>query len=177
MEYNNKNGNRSTIKAGPTFFCWKREVVDAVNYYKKKIQEIDRIIPKLKNYGFKANTGIAYVTFASKETQQKVQKDFKFLKSSPIKFINKQLKIENWKIEKCSSPSDIIWRNLNKNYKTRYLRKVLIFIGIFLISFIFITPLTVFDKLDYIRIDEENFSIFSVVIESYASPFLLFIIS
>ena len=75
-------------------------MVDAVNYYKKKIQEIDRIIPKLKNYGFKANTGMAYVTFASKETQQKVEKDFKFLKSNPNKFMSKQLKIEDWKIEK-----------------------------------------------------------------------------
>jgi len=74
-------------------------VIDAVNHYKKKIQEIDRIIPRLKNHGFRANTGIAYVTFASKDAQKKAFKDFKFLKSHPIKFINKQLKIQNWRIE------------------------------------------------------------------------------
>lgn len=34
-----------------------------------------------------------------------------------------------------------------------------------------------FDKLDYIRIAEEDFSIFSIVIESYISPLLLFLIS
>jgi virulence-associated protein VapD len=108
-------------------------VVDAVNHYKKRIQEIDRIIPKLKNHGFRENTGIAYVTFASKETQQKAMKDFNFLKANN-RFINKQLKIQNWKIEKCSSPSDIIWRNLNKNYKTRYIRRALIYLAILVVS-------------------------------------------
>lgn len=136
VEYNNKNGKRATIKQGNACLCWKREVVDAVNHYKKKIQEIDRIIPKLKNHGFRENTGIAYVTFGSKEIQQKAMKDFNFLKANPIRFLNKQLKIQNWKIEKCSSPSDIIWRNLNKNYKTRYLRKALIYFAVLVVSFI-----------------------------------------
>lgn len=176
VEYNNKNGKRATIKQGNACLCWKREVVDAVNHYKKKIQEIDRIIPKLKNHGFRENTGIAYVTFGSKEIQQKAMKDFNFLKANPIRFLNKQLKIQNWKIEKCSSPSDIIWRNLNKNYKTRYLRKALIYFAVLVVSFIWITPLTIFDKLDYIRIAEEDASLFSLVIESYVSPLLLYFI-
>jgi len=57
------------------------------------------------------------------------------------------------------------------------LRKALIYLATFIISFFVITPLTIIDKLDYIRISEEDFSIFSLVIESYASPLLLFIMS
>lgn len=71
-----------------------------MNYYKKKIQEIDRIIPKLKTIGFKENTGVAYVTFSSKEIQQKALKDFKFLKTTPMRFINKQIQVQDWRIEK-----------------------------------------------------------------------------
>lgn len=37
--------------------------------------------------------------------------------------------------------------------------------------------MTIFDKLDYIRIEEVEFNLISVVTESYVSPFLLFLIS
>lgn len=177
VEFNNKNGKRATISAGPKVLCWRHEKTDAVNYYKKKIQEIDRLIPRLKNIGFKENTGVAYVTFWSKEILQKAIKDFKFLKSNPMGFINKQLRVQDWKIENCSSPSDTIWRNLNKNYKSRYFRKIQIYFTSLVISFLCITPLTIIDKLDYIRIEEEDFNIFSIVLESYISPLLLFFIS
>lgn len=118
------------IKLGSKMLCWRRQKVDAVNHYKKQIQEIDRVIPRIKNIGFKENTGVAYVTFASKDIQKKAFKDFEYLKAHPLGFINKQLRIEDWEIEKCSSPSDIIWNNLNKNYNTRYLRKFLIYVAV-----------------------------------------------
>ena len=177
MERNNKQGSRSTIKLGSKVLWVNRESVDAVNYYKKRIQEIDRDIPKLKISCFKLNTGVAFVTFSSKEATQKVIKDFKLIQKSPVGFINKQLRIQEWEIEKSASPSDIIWKNLNRSYYTRYLRKILIFIAILSISFLFITPLTIIDKLDYIRVEEEEFNLISLVTESYISPLLLFWIS
>lgn len=114
------------------------------------------------------------MTFSSKEATQKVIKDFKLIQKSPVGFINKQLRIQEWEIEKSASPSDIIWKNLNRSYYTRYLRKILIFIAILSISFLFITPLTIIDKLDYIRVEEEEFNLISLVTESYISPLLLF---
>lgn len=67
VELNNKTQSRTLIKLGSKALFWKREKVDAVNHFKKRIQEIDRIIPRIKNLGFKANTGVAFVTFSSKE--------------------------------------------------------------------------------------------------------------
>ena len=177
VEHNNKSGARATIKLGTKFYWLKREKLDAVNYYKKRIQEIDIQIKELKAKSFKENTGIAFVTFSSKDAQKRCIKDFNKIKNSPVGFINKQLRIQDWNVERWSYPSDIIWRNLNRSHKTRILRKVLIFIAILWISFLWITPLTFIDKLDYIRIKEEEFNIFSVVTESYISPFLLFFIS
>lgn len=71
VELNNRNSKRTLIKLGPKILFCKRAKVDAVNYYKDMIQKIDSVIPKLKTHGFKENTGVAYVTFSSKETQQK----------------------------------------------------------------------------------------------------------
>ena len=177
VEKNNKHGKRSILKRGTNFLYFKQEDIDAVNYYKRKIQEIDRDIPKLKVNWFKSNTGVAFVTFSSKETTLNVIKDFEKIQNSPVGFINKQLRIDDWSIERSSSPSDIIWKNLNKSYTTRYLRKVMIFIAILVISFLFITPLTIIDKLDYIRVEKEEFNIISLVTESYVSPLLLYFIS
>ena len=177
VEQNNKTGTRATIKLGSKLLCLKRQKLDAVNYYKKRIQEIDLQIKELKAKSFKENTGIAFVTFSSKETQQKWIKEYKNMKNRPVGFINKQLRIQDWSVEKCTYPGDIIWKNLNRSFKTKYLRKVLILIAILCTSFLCITPLTFIDKLDYIRIKEEEFNLFSVVTESYISPFLLFFIS
>lgn len=54
---------------------------------------------------------------------------------------------------------------------------MLIYFASLVISFMCITPLTIIDKLDYIRVEEEDFGLISVVLESYISPLLLFFIS
>ena len=60
----------------------------------------------------------------------KSDKDFKFIREAPIEFMKRQLKVNDWNIESRSEPSDIIWENLNKDYSTRYLRKLCIYLSI-----------------------------------------------
>ena len=83
--------------------CYDRKRVDAITYYKGKLQQIDNDIKKIKDREFRFNTGTAFVSFYSVDVLEKIRRDFKRIQDNPNFFLNKSLGI-NVRHERFKSP-------------------------------------------------------------------------
>ena len=73
--------------------CWERKRVDAITFYKGKLQQIDTDIKKIKDREFRLNSGTAFVSFYSVDVLEKIRRDFKRIQDNPNFFLNKSLGI------------------------------------------------------------------------------------
>lgn len=75
-----KTGKRAMVKIGNPLLFWKRTSVDAIKYYKEKIQEADLNIKRLREKQFKEHTGVATITFTDFKMLPEIISSFKSTK-------------------------------------------------------------------------------------------------
>lgn len=131
---------------------------------------------KLKQASVKENSGVATVSFTSLSIVDQIIRDFKKIHQNQKFFLDKQLVVGGWKLEKAPMASDICFKNLNTKFKHQIWRTLGIYVMLILISFGVITLITLLDKWFKGKETTDNISFWSAAL-AYITPFLIFIFS
>lgn len=123
---NHYNQYREILTIGKWFHL-RYERVDAEDYYTNLLHDLTDEFTSLKQSACHSNKGIAFVTFKDKD---KVGESIEEIESWKLKFRDhpdlELANIEDWDVDQAPHPSDIIWKNLNKNYDIFFLFKLLL---------------------------------------------------
>lgn len=133
-------------------FCAKQ---DALEYYTKEESRLHDDFETEKAAALQEPLGIVFVTFKSVNMSKKIydshRRGFFTLNFQPPKSsLSKILKPHQWKVTFAPPPDDIYWENLSVSRRFLYLKKLVINIGLFVITFFLTTPEYLVSQTDYI---------------------------
>ncbi|XP_054152940.1 CSC1-like protein 1 [Oppia nitens] len=171
-------------------FC---QSVDGYEYYSQSVVKITEELKKELSNMFSMPTGSVFITF---ETEKQAMEIYKYLKerqqsclccvciTNVITWITSvfndnqidSLELNRWQVSYAPYPDDINWKDLTVDYKWIWLRKVLIYLFLFVVFFFLSTPAILLKGMEFIAnqksIDKGIFK-FSSTWSDFLSPLLL----
>lgn len=116
-------------------------VVDYETYLKEKVKIIDKLKEYYRKLIARKTTGNAFICFKNPQTAKKILKNKSlFINQNKNTFHGSILQMENWRIKKASSPSDLIWQNIKYTKRNRLLKMILFTAILFYACLFVITP-------------------------------------
>lgn len=136
----------SPHKCGVICGCCGRPKVDALEYYSEKKSNLELTVESEKVQALQRPTGVAFVTFDSRESANKILKDHnktmpcRFSGAPPASSVSADLKPYNWLLRLAPAPSNIYWKNLSVRTPLWWAKAVLINLLLFVLLFFLTTP-------------------------------------
>lgn len=141
------NAQRTDIKIQPhgCIICCPCKTVNALEYYTREEETLNRLVAAARNRAIQSPLGIAFITLSSEESAQYVIRSFE-----PGSH-------RNWVITKAPSPADLNWENLEISYRNWYSKAIIINALLFIVLFFLTTPVIVVNVFNSLTSVQENF--------------------
>ncbi|XP_076068118.1 transmembrane protein 63 isoform X3 [Oratosquilla oratoria] len=128
--------------------------VDAIQFYSDEERRLTHEVENEKVRALQRPTGVAFITFDSKESAKKVLKDHQrrceCRHNPPTSSVSRDLKPHNWITRVAPPPNDIYWSNLSVTTRHWYLKAVTINVILFIILFFLTTPAFVMNNITFV---------------------------
>ncbi|KAK3886905.1 hypothetical protein Pcinc_008961 [Petrolisthes cinctipes] len=126
--------------------------VDAIEFYSEEEARLALQVENEKLHALQRPTGVAFLTFDSVESANKVLNDHRHacecLRKIPTSSVSAELKPYNWFVRVAPSPEDIYWANLSVTNRHWWLKAVIINIILFIVLFFLTTPAYIINLFD-----------------------------
>lgn len=137
------------------FCCCCVKAENGLEHYTSEETRLITAFDKEKESSLRTPLGIVFVTFESVNMSKQVfdahrQGFFSWNWEPPHSSLSSILKPKQWKVTYAPTPDDIYWENLSVERRYLLLKKIIINIGLFIITFFLTTPEYLVSQTDYI---------------------------
>lgn len=150
-------------------------LVDEEKYTFEEIKILDKVIDFYRRLIARKNTGNAFISFKNQEDCLAIIKNKEEVTSKKDTLHGALLNVNNWRINKAPTPSDIIWQNIKYSKKARIIKMIFITFILFYTCLFVITPKFLFNLISpFISSFSESVpTFFSSLISEYSYPLVI----
>ncbi|KAL5008324.1 hypothetical protein ScPMuIL_013905 [Solemya velum] len=161
-------------------FCGCRQV-DAIDYYTREEEDLIQKCEEEKVTAYRDPLGMAFITFQSDQTAERVYADFKATckgAHNPLPSnVYANLNVNDWHVKYAPSPENIYWENLPMSTTRWWIRAVIINTILVVLLFFLTTPTIMIASLDKIQFRKAFEDLHSPVFVQFFPTILLWIFS